>query len=68
MNTVKIVSNDAGIMSKFTRIGYYDGAKYVFTHRDPKSGNVWSDDIPVRILNTLTFGKWVPNDQVHWLY
>lgn len=37
-----------------TRIGRYDGKQYVFTHRNPHTGEVWSDDI----------GEWVPSDQV----
>lgn len=39
---------------KNARIGRYDGKQYVFTHRNPHTGEVWSDDI----------GEWVPSDQV----
>ena len=41
---------------KNARIGRYAGIECVFTHRNPHTGDVWSDDI----------GEWVPSDQVEF--
>ncbi len=46
----------------FAKKGMYDGEIYTFTHRDPKSGELWSDDIHVK--KTGEFGKWVSADSV----
>ena len=48
---------------KNARIGRYKGKQYVFTHRNPHTGEVWSDDIPDRQGEP---GKWVPSDQVEF--
>lgn len=40
----------------FHRNGYYEGVLLTFTHRNPKTGEVWSDDI----------GEWIPSDSVKW--
>lgn len=40
----------------FYRRGYYKGALCEFTNRNPKTGEVWSDDI----------GHWVSSDSVKW--
>lgn len=45
------------------RYGYYKGQKYVFTHRDPDTGELWGEDIPVG-KNPTEYGKWVPGDSV----
>ena len=47
----------------FARYGYYNGSKYKFTHRDPKTGELFGDDIPVG-KNPVTFGKWVSGESV----
>lgn len=49
------------------RYGYYDGKKYVFTHRDPDTGALWGEDIPVG-KNPVEFGKWVQADQVRLIW
>lgn len=53
------VQNDAGLL--FTRKGIFEGKVYTFTHRDPKTGDVWCEDI------LWGFGCWVPNERVKWL-
>lgn len=54
------------------RYGYYGGKPYYFTHRNPKNGDVWSDEIPVREYNergkvVIRYGTWVASDKVKWL-
>ena len=51
-------------MIEVGRKGMYAGNVYVFTCRDPKSGNVWSDDIPNG--PKIPDGRWVDADSVHW--
>lgn len=43
--------------------GRYKGKRYVFTHRDPQTGDLWSDDIPVG-KNPVEYGGWVSADSV----
>ncbi len=59
-------------MISYGRYGYYDGKTYYFTHRNPKNGNVWSDEIPVREFNergkvVIRYGTWVESDKVKWI-
>lgn len=53
--------NESGIMN--ARYGMYKGNNYLFTHRDPKTGYVWGEDIPVDLH---AYGCWVPYDSVRW--
>ena len=55
------VKNESGILN--ARKGRYKGKEYVFTHRDPKNGKAYGEDIPVG----LTYGKWVPSEQVEFI-
>lgn len=43
--------------------GWYKGKRYVFTHRDPETGDLWGEDIPVG-QDPVEYGKWVPGDSV----
>lgn len=54
---------------KHSRYGNYGGTVCLFTHRDPKSGQVWSDDIPITDDNgkVVEWGKWVEPASVTWL-
>ena len=59
-------------MISFGRYGNYGGKIYFFTHRNPKNGEVWSDEIPTRGLNergkvVIRYGTWVASDKVQWL-
>ena len=47
----------------FARYGIYKGQKYVFSHRDPVTGELWGEDIPVG-KSPVEYGKWVPGDSV----
>ena len=58
---MKKVDNGSGVF--FARRGQYNGGTYTFTHRDPKTGELWSDDIPVG-KNPIEYGKWVPGESV----
>ena len=53
------------------RYGNYSGKKCYFTHRNPKNGDVWSDDIPAVIHTAhgikVEYGMWVSSDKVQWL-
>lgn len=51
----------------FARYGYYAGGKYTFSHRDPQTGDLWGEDIPVG-KNPVEYGKWVPGDQVRLIW
>ena len=58
-------------MISFGRWGKYKGRSYFFTHRNPKNGDVWSDDIPIMGYSggkyvVITYGMWVPTDKVEW--
>ena len=58
-------------MMSFGRYGVYGGKKCFFTHRNPKNGDVWSDDIAI-VHNTLNgvkveYGNCVASDKVKWL-
>lgn len=55
------VSNEAGIKNAVK--GRFCGKEYTFTHRNPKTGEVWCDDYPV---SNNEVGAWVPNDQVEF--
>lgn len=60
-------------MIAFGRYGNYGGKICHFTHRNPKNGEVWSDDIPAKIKYVdgkkivVEWGKWVASDKVQWL-
>ena len=58
-------------MIAFVKYGIYDGKKCFFTHRNPRNGEVWSDDIAI-VFHTsrgtkVEYGKWVASDKVKWL-
>ena len=58
-------------MISYGRYGNYGGKKCFFTLRNPKNGEVWSDDIPI-VYHTangvkIEYGKWVASDKVQWL-
>ena len=56
---------------KIGRTGMYGGKNYVFDHRDPKTGEVWSDDLPVyggdNGKKIVGYGKWVDPKKIKWL-
>ena len=59
-------------MISYGRYGNYGGKKCFFTHRNPKNGEVWSDDIIASVIHTangvkVEYGKWVASDKVQWL-
>ena len=55
----------------FCKKGIYGGKTYIFSHRNPQTGDVWSDDIPnMQIINNkpvIVYGMWVPFDSVKWV-
>ena len=53
-------------MKKHGRRGMYGGNIYTFTHRDPKSGKVYSNEIPVLPKEDI-YGAWVYPDEVKWI-
>ena len=59
------VPNEAHVY--FAKYGYYKGGRYKFTHRDPQTGDLWGEDIPVS-KNPIEFGKWVPVDSVKLIW
>ena len=54
------------LKSEYGREGMYKGKLYTFTHRNPETSEVWSDDIPVRVDDYMTYGRWVKADSVKW--
>lgn len=59
------IPNTYGLIN--ARYGYYNGGKYLFTHRNPKTGELWGEDIPVG-KNPIEYGKWVSGDSVRLIY
>lgn len=57
------ISNESGVMK--ARFGVYKGVKCLFTHRNPKNGEVYAEDFPVNQKHGV-YGTWVPNDSVQW--
>lgn len=49
------------------RRGHYNGGIYTFTHRDPATGDLWGEDIPVG-KSPVEYGKWVPGDSVRLIW
>ena len=49
------------------RYGWYQGKKHLFTHRDPATGDLWGEDIPVG-KSPVEYGKWVPGDSVRLIW
>lgn len=47
-------------VKKKPRTGIWNGKKFVFTHKDPKTNRVWGE--------RLDDGKsmWIPSDEVNW--
>lgn len=60
-------------MMSYGRWGMYGGKKCFFNLRNPKNGDVWSDDIPVQEYDSVKhravtrYGAWVASDKVQWL-
>lgn len=62
-------------MMSFGKWGMYDGQKVFFTHRNPKNGYVWSDDITYtdferrgnKTVKVTRYGMWIASDKVKWL-
>lgn len=55
------VKNNAGVYN--ARFGFVGGRKYLFTHRDPKSGEVWAEEC---VDNSKFLGCWMPYEKVTW--
>ena len=55
------VENDYNLYN--ARHGRYKGKQYTFTHRDPQTGDLWGEDIPVGKKST-ELGCWVQGDSV----
>ena len=54
---------------RFGRKGIYKGKTYTFTHWNPKTNEVWGDDILERrdSVGLPVYGKWVSRDKVKFL-
>lgn len=59
------VPNDAGVFN--ARRGIWKGVNSVFTHRNPKTGKLWGEDIPVFSRIYAERGMWVPADEVKFV-
>lgn len=53
------------LLSKFIRKGMYRGHVYVFTHWNPSTNEVWSDDIENG--PKVPDGAWVRQESVKWI-
>ena len=60
-NTVKDTRNSDRMLG--ARYGRYQGKDYLFTHRNPKNGDLYGEDIPVDTGRNI-YGKWVHSDSV----
>lgn len=56
------VKNESGVLG--ARKGIWSEQKSVFTHRNPKTGMVWGEDLHG---DDGALGRWVPYDEVEWL-
>lgn len=61
INEVKDTRNDGRMRG--ARYGRYRGKEYLFTHRNPKNGDLYGEDIPI-VPGSLILGKWVSSDSV----
>lgn len=61
INEVKGTRNDDRMLG--ARYGRYRGKEYLFTHRNPKNGDLYGEDIPI-VPGGLILGKWVSSDSV----
>lgn len=61
VNAVKDTRNDGRMLG--ARYGRYQGKEYLFTHRNPKNGDLYGEDIPDPTSRNMC-GKWVPSDSV----
>ena len=54
---------------RFGRKGIYKGKTYTFTHWNPKTNEVWGDDILDHrdSVGLPVYGKWVHRDKVCFL-
>lgn len=63
-NAVKDTRNDDRMLgARYGRYLGYQGKEYLFTHRNPKNGNLYGEDIPI-VPGSLILGKWVSSDSV----
>ena len=60
-NEKEMIRNEYHV--KFAQLGMYAGKECVFTHRNPKTDEVWGEDIP----NGREFGKWVDKRKVKFI-
>ena len=54
---------------KNARYGLFLDKKYLFTHYNPVTHEVWSDDIPVMTKGNggvFEWGAWLPYDLIKW--
>lgn len=57
----KDTRNDGRMLG--ARYGRYQGKEYLFTHRNPKNGDLYGEDIPI-VPGSLKLGKWVSSYEV----
>ena len=53
------------VKQEFRRRGMYAGKVYEFTHWDPESNKMWSDDVPNG--PKIPDGRWVKTDRIKWV-
>ena len=63
VNAIKDTRNDDRMLG--ARYGRYQGKEYLFTHRNPKNGDLYGEDIPIA-PGSLIHGKWVSSDSVEF--
>lgn len=65
---MKFYDNEEGVFNAV--MGDYNGGVHLFTHRDPKSGMIWGEDIPVKgnKAGSTELGAWVAPESVNLKY
>lgn len=58
------VPNDAGVFG--ARRGIWRGKESVFTHRNPKNGKIWGENLPDH-WGSLILGTWVDPKEVKFI-
>lgn len=62
MEVKERIHNIAGVFG--AKYGFWKGRKCLFTHRDPKTSDVYAESIFVD--DDVLSGKWIPSEEVTW--
>lgn len=58
------VPNESGVFG--ARIGVWKGLRSVFTHKNPKNGKIWGEDLHIESMGR-DVGMWVNPEEVTFI-